>query len=485
MKLNIKKIKKYHPQIKSTVFLSILTLFSVGIAFSFPKISNLNVKYMDRAENEVNDNNKTTPFSLLYNNLKVKVKETTQPTLLGLSNENLYSLEVVSTKKGIRYVVSKSDNKSFILECLKTGDMSFIDKFNKNETNKIWIPTIKVDLIQNLSDNQEISWVGIDGINLYAVYASQNDGEYELIGKAKGSKYNNKKVSNNKQYKYKIVPCLDDGTELKIDCFEKTLIFYNPPKLKSIENEEGKQKINFEKVEGVNNYIVYVNKNGKWNKIGSTDKNYIYNTNVENKTEYEYTIRGLDKDGNLVTSYNSFLSKEYIEKEEETEKEESTSNSSNNNTTPTIKEGPVNEGFLYAIDESLIDENYKGVKYELTDEERSLLENIVEGEFGGDYKGAVFIAQCLRDAITYKYTSSILALPYEMGYDGYSAGRTSSSSYTKKAVSYVFDQGGSAVQHRILVMYNPTMCSSAWHESQKLIYDYPGSWGTVRFFDMY
>lgn len=138
-----------------------------------------------------------------------------------------------------------------------------------------------------------------------------------------------------------------------------------------------------------------------------------------------------------------------------------------------------------------IDPNYKNVSFKqfsgriLTDSERALLENIVYGEFGEDYTGCVYIAQCLRDAIVYGFCQNIMSLPVEFGYDGYDSERTYCSQEAINAIKYVFDDGGCGVQHRMLIMYNPTICASPWHESQEFVLEYVGSsWGSVRFFDM-
>ena len=48
----------------------------------------------------------------------------------------------------------------------------------------------------------------------------------------------------------------------------------------------------------------------------------------------------------------------------------------------------------------------------------------------------------------------------------------------KAAVSYIFDENGPAVQHRVLCFY---IGSSAWHETQNFVVELDG----VRFFDMY
>lgn len=131
------------------------------------------------------------------------------------------------------------------------------------------------------------------------------------------------------------------------------------------------------------------------------------------------------------------------------------------------------------------DSNYKCMRFEdwagrkLTEEERNILERTVSGEFGNDYEGSLMIAQCLRDALVYGYCDSVSDLPSDMQYDGYYAYSGEPTENAELAVHYIFDWGGMAVQHRVLFMYNPTICTSPWHESQL----YVVTVGDVRFFD--
>ena len=125
------------------------------------------------------------------------------------------------------------------------------------------------------------------------------------------------------------------------------------------------------------------------------------------------------------------------------------------------------------------DNNYKGTTYKLTNSERAELEKIVTGEYGGDYEGSVLVAQCLRDSLVNGLASSPMTIKKDCGYDGYNTNITENA---KNAIKYVFDEGGSAIQHRIYVFYAPNICSSAWHESQNFIYQYNKN-GCVRFFD--
>lgn len=130
------------------------------------------------------------------------------------------------------------------------------------------------------------------------------------------------------------------------------------------------------------------------------------------------------------------------------------------------------------------DSNYKAMSFkswkgrELTKQERDVLEKTVMGEYGQDYTGACLIAQCMRDALVYGQCNSVLTLPSDMQYDGYNA-NNKPNDISKNAIKFVFDEGGTVVQHRILVMYNYKICTSTWHESLNFIVQY----GDVRFFD--
>lgn len=138
-----------------------------------------------------------------------------------------------------------------------------------------------------------------------------------------------------------------------------------------------------------------------------------------------------------------------------------------------------NAGYLIAIDNP--DASYSCPHFELSDDNRDLLERLCMGEYGeAGFTGAALIAQSVKNAMqVYGYTE-VSDIITNLRYTG----RTDRAATTavKKAVVYVFDMDKDAVQHRILYMYNPELLSSrfsAFHESRKYICNY----GPVRFFD--
>ena len=132
----------------------------------------------------------------------------------------------------------------------------------------------------------------------------------------------------------------------------------------------------------------------------------------------------------------------------------------------------------YLLDIANPDPNYVGYSVSLNDEDRDMAERIVMGESGSEgFIGMALVAQCIRDTYVNGNYSSIAELLRVNGY--YGSTSITPSQEAKDVVSYIFDQGGSAVQHKIRIFYATNMCSSAWHEAQDFVVQY----NYVRFFD--
>lgn len=135
-----------------------------------------------------------------------------------------------------------------------------------------------------------------------------------------------------------------------------------------------------------------------------------------------------------------------------------------------------NAGYLVAIDNP--DKNYHPAHVELSDYDRDLLERLCYGEFGdGGFTGAALVAQSVKDAMNTFGIKSVKEVIRSLSYDGRTdvpAGKT-----IKDAVTYIFDMDKSAVQHRIIYMYDTAYVDSEFHETQ----NYVCTFKTTRFFD--
>lgn len=127
----------------------------------------------------------------------------------------------------------------------------------------------------------------------------------------------------------------------------------------------------------------------------------------------------------------------------------------------------------YLISGGNIDTDYHGSIVELPDDEMELLEKIVMGEAGTEgYIGAALVAQCIRDTIVYEGYDSVSSIIEDLQYDG----RTDvePNMEVKRAVNYIFNLGGSAVQHEIVYFYAPGLVKSDFHEKLEFVVEYGG-----------
>lgn len=130
--------------------------------------------------------------------------------------------------------------------------------------------------------------------------------------------------------------------------------------------------------------------------------------------------------------------------------------------------------YLVSIDNP--DLSYSPSKVELSEYDRAKLERLVMGEAGTmGYEGCALVAQAIRDAMNLSGNTSIDFIIDEYKY--YAPTNIEPNSDVKAAVSYIFDNNGSAVQHRLICFYTG---ESNWHETQNFII----SCGNVRFFDL-
>ena len=124
------------------------------------------------------------------------------------------------------------------------------------------------------------------------------------------------------------------------------------------------------------------------------------------------------------------------------------------------------------------DFDYVGGAVELSDSDRTLLECLVFGEAGNQgFIGAALVAQTLRDTWMLGTYSDMNSLRIGQGYSGSITRGTNQDCID--AVSYIFDQGGYAVRHRIMYFYAFHAITSSWHESQNFVIEYRDH----RFFD--
>lgn len=123
-------------------------------------------------------------------------------------------------------------------------------------------------------------------------------------------------------------------------------------------------------------------------------------------------------------------------------------------------------------DDFIAEPSFYGYSYELTDEERDLVERAVMHEAGWcpDYRLLILTAQCFRNDCELNGWGPSETFD-KCGY----AAMDYANPRAVKAVREVFDEGVECVPEKIFCYYNSTMVSSPCHEKNRLAIDIDGN----------
>lgn len=119
------------------------------------------------------------------------------------------------------------------------------------------------------------------------------------------------------------------------------------------------------------------------------------------------------------------------------------------------------------------DKSYTGGIVSITGANRENLEGLVMGEAGGEgFIGAALVAQTIRDTMLESGITDVATIKRKYGYSA-SMSKTPNEDVIR-AVSYIFDYGETAVQHKLKYYYAYRVTNSAFHESQQFVLEYGG-----------
>ena len=123
-------------------------------------------------------------------------------------------------------------------------------------------------------------------------------------------------------------------------------------------------------------------------------------------------------------------------------------------------------------DDFITEPSFYGYSYDLTDEERELVERAVMHEAGWcpDYRLLILTAQCFRNACELNEWEPTETFKY-CGYEEMSYANPRAA----KAVREVFDEGVRCVPEKIFCFYNRNLVSSPYHEQNRLAIDIDGN----------
>ena len=175
-----------------------------------------------------------------------------------------------------------------------TATLNKSESLMSGESKEVYILLSPKNItVKNEIDGIKVAWNSSQGAVKYIVMRKDvNTGSVTCIGEPKVNYIIDKDAKNLSAYTYSVTAVDKDGLKSKSSAY--TLDFYrvSPPVVKSATPETKAVNIVWDKVLGVDSYIIYRSTDGSWVKIGtaSSDATTFKDTDVVSGVQYKYTV---------------------------------------------------------------------------------------------------------------------------------------------------------------------------------------------------
>ena len=216
-------------------------------------------------------------------------------TRIGNTEDNTF--KDTNVKSGTAY--------TYTVRCVDE-DGNFASYFN-NGKSVTFVKTPTINKIENTATGSKISWGKCSGASKYRVYYLKNK-SWKALGTTASTSYTHNKPVNGTTYTY-TVRCLDSKGKF-VSGYDKNgtrNTFIAPPAISKVSKAGKGNLIKWKSVPKAAGYRLYRKTvNTSWSRLADVTEGTSYtDTSAKKGNVYSYTLRCLDKNGNLISSYIS------------------------------------------------------------------------------------------------------------------------------------------------------------------------------------
>ena len=213
----------------------------------------------------------------------------------------------VANINGTSYVdknVVSGKTYAYTVRCLDEN-LELISSYNNGKIIT-YVQAPEISKIENTQTGAKITWSKCAGASKYRVFVFKNN-EWNRIGTTSSTSFVHDGLKAGTTYRY-TVRCLDIKGNYASGYSGQgvTNTFYAPPTMASLAVKYEGVQVKWNKTDSVENYRLYrkVNNSG-WSYIGNFKGTSYVDKNVISGNTYAYTVRCLDKNNQLISSYNN------------------------------------------------------------------------------------------------------------------------------------------------------------------------------------
>lgn len=217
-------------------------------------------------------------------------------TRIGNAESNTF--KDTNVESGIAY--------TYTIRCIDK-DGNFASYFN-NGKSITFVKTPSIVKVENTATGSKISWEKCNGAAKYKVYCLDSNKGWKALGTTASTSYTHDKLVDGTTYTY-TVRCLDSKGNFAsgYDKDGTSNTFIAPPAISKVSKAANGNLVKWNSVPEVAGYRLYRKTvNTSWSKLADVTEGTSYvDTSAKKDNVYSYTLRCLDKNGNLISSYIS------------------------------------------------------------------------------------------------------------------------------------------------------------------------------------
>lgn len=195
---------------------------------------------------------------------------------------------------------------TYTIRCIDK-DGNFASYFN-NGKSITFVKTPSIVKVENTATGSKISWEKCNGAAKYKVYYLDSKKGWKTFGTTTSTSYTHDKLVNGTTYTY-TVRCLDSKGNFAsgYDKNGTRNTFIAPPAISKVSKAGKENLVKWKSVPKAAGYRLYRKTiNTSWSRLADVCEGTSYtDTSAKKGNVYSYTLRCLDKNGNLISSYIS------------------------------------------------------------------------------------------------------------------------------------------------------------------------------------
>lgn len=200
--------------------------------------------------------------------------------------------------------VTNGGKYTFTVRCFNWDETTAISDYNRTGWSKTFVSQPKINKLENTASGIKLTWGAVKGAAGYRVYVKTSTG-WKAVATVTGNSYTYTAAKSGTAYRFTI-RCVDKNGKVTSSYnatgWRKTYVAR--PAISKLENTVSGIKLTWAKVPGAADYRVYVKTASGWKALDTvTGSCYTY-TAAKSGTAYRFTIRCVDKNGKVISSYN-------------------------------------------------------------------------------------------------------------------------------------------------------------------------------------